>query len=101
MVGEQSGSEVGPPCPSVAQELLCCKECLLVFGATKELKLGLNGMKPMIDLKWFSCFDEGWRAGCQEICIGGRSLSLGIPHPIAAMSGVVHEPAQQFGLLVP
>jgi hypothetical protein len=101
MVGGQSGGEVGPPCPSVAQELLCCKECLLMFGITKEPELGLNGTKLMIGLKRFSCFGEGWRAGCQELRIGGRSLPLGVPHPIATTSRVVHELVQQFGLLVP
>jgi hypothetical protein len=94
MVGGQSGGEVGPPCPSIAQKLLHCKECLLVLGAAKEPKLELNGTKPMIGLKRFSCFSEGWRAGYQEIRIGGQSQSLGISCAIAAMSRVVHELAQ-------
>jgi hypothetical protein len=87
--------------PNISQQLLHFKECLLVFGAAEEPKHGLNGTKPMISLKQFSCFGESWRAGCHEIRIGGRSLSLGVPHPIATTSGVVHELAQQFGLLVP
>jgi hypothetical protein len=94
MVGGQSGGEVGPPCPSIAQKLLHCKEYLLVLGAAVEPKLGLDGTKPMIDLKWFSCFSEGWPAGCQEIRIGGWSQSLGVSCPIAATSRVVHELVQ-------
>jgi hypothetical protein len=63
-----------------------CKECLLIFGATEEPELRLNDMKPMIGLKRFSCFGEGSRVSCQELCIGGWSLSLGVPSPIATTS---------------
>jgi hypothetical protein len=39
--------------------------------------------------------------GCEELRLGVQGLSLGIPRPIAATTRVVHELAQQFGLLIP
>jgi hypothetical protein len=67
--------------PSGAQELLGCKECHMVFGAVQELKLGLNGAQPVISLKRFSCFSEGWWTGCQKVGIGSGSGSMGVSRP--------------------
>jgi hypothetical protein len=72
-----------------------------VLGVMKEPKLGLNGVQPVIGLKRFSHFCDGWRMGRQVVCVGGGSGSTGVSRPIATTSGVLHELAQQLGLFVP
>jgi hypothetical protein len=78
LVHMMSGSEVGPPCPSIIEQLLGNELSLLLLSASKELKLGLNGVKPLIGLEWFSCFYEGWWVGCQELRVSARGLTSSI-----------------------
>jgi hypothetical protein len=101
MVGGQNGGKVGPPCPSVAQELLCYKECLLMFGAINEPKLELNSTKPMIGLKRFSYFSEGWQVSCQELRMCDLSLTTSVTSTMSTTVGAGHKLAQQLGLLIP
>jgi hypothetical protein len=67
----------------------------------EELKLELDGVEPMVDFPWLSCFSEGWRVGGQEFHIGASCLISIIADHGAIMVGVDHEEAQQLGLLIP
>jgi hypothetical protein len=59
LVSGMSGSEVGPPCPSVTEQLLCGEMRLMVLSVAEESKLGLDGAKSIIGLERFSCLGEG------------------------------------------
>jgi hypothetical protein len=48
LVSRASGGEVGPPWSGITQQLLSCKQCLLILRTVEELELGLNGAEPMI-----------------------------------------------------
>jgi hypothetical protein len=88
LVSGMSGGEVGPPYPGVALKLLGCKLGLLVLGAAEEPKLGLDGANPIIILKRFSCFGEGWRVGCQELRKSAQGLTLNLSSVMSSMTGV-------------
>jgi hypothetical protein len=73
----------------------------LILGTVEELKLGLNGMEPMIGFQWLTCFSEGWRLGGQEFHIEASCLISSIASRGAFMVEVGHEAVQQLSLLNP
>jgi hypothetical protein len=103
IVRRASGGVVGPPHAQISPQLLCSEEGLLNLSAVQEPEHGLNHMKPVVGFQRFSCLsEERWVSGC-EVPIGGGSLSMVVPSPVASTSwsGVGHELSQQFGLLIP
>jgi hypothetical protein len=48
LVSRASGSEDGPSCFGITQQLLSCKHGFLILHTVEELKLELNGAEPMV-----------------------------------------------------
>jgi hypothetical protein len=101
LVSKASGGEVGPPCSGITQQLLSCKQGFLILRTVEELKLRLNGAKPMVGLQRLTCFSKGWWLDGQKFHIGASYLVSSIADSGAFMVGVGHKEMQQLGLLVP
>jgi hypothetical protein len=72
-------------------------------SAVQEPNLGLNYVKSVVGFQRLSCLSEERRVDGHEVPIGGGSLSMVVPSPVASMSwsGVGHELPQQHSLLIP
>jgi hypothetical protein len=62
-----------------------------MLRAAQEPKHGLDHTKLVIALQRLFCFSKDKRMSSHKISIGGRSLSWGVPCPIATTSVVGHE----------
>jgi hypothetical protein len=71
VVRRESVGVVGLPRASISTQLLHGEESLLNLRASKELKLGLNHSKPVIDLKRLSCLGEDRRMSSRKLSVGG------------------------------
>jgi hypothetical protein len=83
----------------------CVAKSLLSLHAVQKQKpeLGLNHVKPVISFQRLSCLSEKWRVSGREVPIGGGTLSMVVPSPVActSWSGVGQELPLQLSLLIP